>query len=183
MDLGFSDYRRLSRRLDKLIKRKLIRCVGTAQLKEDGGRPENVYFIGMIKADWLAHELRITRIVRAAGWPEMLRLYDVPKFDVVIDNKQSFVRPDGFFINRCRLLEMDCETEQMCEIERKVAAYVGSNKAVLFVTLSQGRITKLKQWTKPLEGFAFFALYQDLLENPNGQVWSDHKGEKVALKL
>jgi len=178
----FGDYRRLSRRLAKLAKRGKLRCVGTAQLKEDGGRPENVYFIGQVRTDWLDHELRITRVVRAAGWPDMLRLYDVPKVKGVYDGKEVDVRPDGQFAEMGRLLEMDCGTEPQVEIEKKAVVLGATGKAIMWVMLSEARMKKLKAWTEAAP-LSLFALYQDLLDKPGGEVWTDHAGSKVATKL
>jgi hypothetical protein len=183
MDL-FTDYRRCSRRMDKLCKRGKCRRAGTAQLKEDGGRPEIVYVIGMVKADQLDHELRITRIARAASWPEMFRLYDVPKLRAIDkDGKPYETRPDAFFPQKGRWFEMDCETEKFFEIERKVKAYAQHGTVtVLWVTLSEARKRKLMAWTKSVE-LSFFAVYQDLLDDPTGEVWCDHLCNKVAIQL
>lgn len=165
-------YGLLSRRLLKLVRRKKTKLIGTVQLKEYGGRPDNVYCGYPIKPDWIEHEVRLTCVFKALGWPDVLRGFDVPRVNGVM--------PDAA-MGKFRF-EMDCASEGQDEIEKKVRALRGTNQPVLFVTTTEARLRKLIRWTKDDIGdIALFCLWSEIIAKGWVTEWQDYEGTKARL--
>lgn len=158
--------------------------IGTVQRREWGGRPENVYCLNRIPAGSLEHDDRLTDVFEALGWPEAERtprVAPVPAFDefgkvthqTYPDARTPYPKP--------RWWEMHCGTEERGVIEKKVAAYRGKERGVLFVVLTEHQRKTIFDWCKPISDVLFVAVFDELLANPTGPVWMTSSGAMRAL--
>jgi hypothetical protein len=171
-----------------MVRRREVGVVGTVE-GEFGSPPQNLYAVDRIPVARATHDWFLTRYFQALGWPEVrrgrrvtplevreLREKKSVKFTVWPDAERRF--PDGHEA----VYEMDMATEDRADIDRKVRGYSTVKKFVLFLTVTDARLEKLKRWTEAgLKGRAFFALWREALAHPTGRIWTDHHGNLVAL--
>lgn len=179
-------YKVLSRTLVNMNRRGDIRIHGTVP-GDVGSPPRNMYGIEPVHPQLLVHEWMMTRYWKALGWPSgVARLSDVEDVPVARNGSVSYrIRPDAarvFPNGKIRWYELDRATEGRAEIDRKVEAYADKKRAVLFITVSDVRLQKLRRWTEALRGFAFFSVWNALVRDPRGPQWIDHAGNRVSLE-
>lgn len=161
------------RRLQKLVRRRRVRLVGT--VCGEVGRPENVYCRWRPKADALLHEVELTRFCLALHAGQIRR---GPQIQDVA------VRPDAeVWINRdLYYLEWDCGTMSYAQIVRhRFPNYRDCKHLVLWVCSTAARRDGLRIRAAAIRHAALFATAADALASPHATVWHDHAGRLAAL--
>lgn len=170
----------LSRLLLKELRKNKIRMLAfTLQLKEWGGRPENVYCNWPVHAQQVAHEVMLTdyllALERAFPGIKILRGYDV----------DPAVRADAdVTLTKLRYVELDRGTEKEPQWEHRAKVLAKAGKGVQVLTLTEARMERLKAWSKKdIADIAFFALWEEAVRNPAGAIWSTiGNPQKLVMK-
>jgi hypothetical protein len=169
----FPSRKKATRRLRKLQRRRLVRCLGSVALKD--GRPEHVYARGRWKSDNLLHEVQLTRVCLKLDADELRR--GVGQVDPTL-------RPDAELrINGDRyLLEMDLGTMSYPDIVRKrFIRYRECSDLVLWVSPTEHRMEGLRRHADMLRAIALFTTLERAVGDPHGAIWTDVDGRRAAL--
>jgi len=171
------DKKALSRILCKMKDRRQI-WETTVQIADFAGDAGKVWSLYKMYAP--AHDRALTKVMKALGWPEE----EKPSHIASVGEGDEKVRPDAVTLfPKPRLWEMDMDTERQEEIEKKVKALKTQPSAVLWVCPTEARRQKLIAWTKDIHDRSFFALWQDLIDDPRGDVWVNNAGKRRAMSF
>ncbi|QDT46147.1 hypothetical protein Pan258_01640 [Symmachiella dynata] len=155
--------------LSRMEKTKKIRFIGSVSLNGIG-RKRNVYARRNVKRDNLLHEIRITQIVEALGWPECNRGLDVD------ENKRADAE---LFIGEYQyFLEFDNGTESRKQVEKRWGVYENTEDPLLVVTTSERRKKSLLRWCD----VGYFTTLETVLKDPWGPIWQSCDGRYEAIE-
>lgn len=160
------------KRLRRLVKRQLIRLVGTVCRK--AGRPEHVYCRYRPKADSLLHEVELTELCLrlAAG-----RIDRGPQ---AVDRT---LRPDAeLWINgQPYFLELDRGTMGYAQIQRRFRVYEATRDFALWVCSTPDRRDDFRARAEGIRHVALFTTIADALRDPHEPIWIDYAGGRTSL--
>jgi len=167
----------LSRIIGKMKRRRQI-WETMIQMADFHGDVRKVWCLYKLYAP--AHDNALTKIMKALCWPDEEKPTNIEP----VGTGDQRVKPDAVTVfPKPRLWEMDMDTEKFEEIEKKVKALMTQPNAVLWVAPTEARRQKLIAWTKDIHDRSFFALWQDVIDNPQGKVWKTGGGAMVALSF
>jgi hypothetical protein len=169
----FPSRKKATRRLRKLERRRVVRCLGSVALKD--GRPEHVFGRGRWKSDNLLHEVQLTRVCLKMHADELRR---------GAGEVDPLLRPDAELrINGERyFLEMDLGSMSYPDVIRKrFAGYRGCRDLVLWISPTVSRMEGLRRHAGMLRDIALFTTLDQALADPHGAIWVDVNGERAAL--
>jgi hypothetical protein len=167
------------------VKAGALRCLGEGQFKEVGGRKERIFCASglKVKSDRVLHDAMMFKYALTLQNARYRLAYDCdPK-----------LLPDAeFWFSNGKVAygEMDMMTESLSTVIKRLGGYEPENIAidpdqkppfmVLFITLSQARIDKLKlrledRW---IAKCLMFGLWYDLIEDGQGGIWETCKGTR-----
>jgi len=161
------------KRLNRLVRRKRVRLVGTVCQK--AGRPENVYCRWTPKVDHLLHEVQLTGLCLQLDAEKILR------GSQIIDEE---VRPDAeVWINgELYYLEWDRGTMSYAQIVRqRFRKYEGCRRLVLWVCSTDVRREGLRSRAESIRQVALFTTAGEALASPHGNIWLDCQGGRASL--
>jgi hypothetical protein len=161
------------RRLNRLVKRKRIRLVGTVCQK--AGRPENVYCRWTPKVDQLLHEVQLTQLCLRLDAEKILRGPQVSDMDVRPD-AEVWINGEAYY------LEWDRGTMSYAQIVRhRFRKYKRCRQLALWVCPTEVRREGLRARAESIRSVALFTTAAEALASPHGEIWLDYQGEKAAL--
>ena len=161
------------KRLNRLVKRRRIRLIGTVCQKL--GRPEHVYCRWTPKIDHLLHEVQLTEMCFRLDAEKILR------GPHVLD---AFVRPDAevWINNDVYYLEWDRGTMSYGQImHHRFRKYEECQHLALWVCSTDMRRDGLRARAEKIRHVALFATAAVALTSPHRDIWMDYHGERVAL--
>lgn len=171
----FSSRQTAQRKLARLCdQKKVVRC-GTVRLNKRGAGFE-VFCIRPVRQDTLLHDVLCTKVVLphvGRGWT-CRRGADV---DSCTLPDAELVRPDGVRF----AVEMDRGTIAVDRVVKRLEKYRGGQAFVLVVTATESRLKRLLAATAHLSGGLLLAPLARVRENPLGEVYEDHLGERVSI--
>ncbi len=162
------------RRLNRLVRRRRIRLVGTVSLKT-AGRPENVYCRWTPKFNQLLHDVQLTQMCFQLDAEKILRGPHV--LDMA-------VRPDAeVWINgTVYYLEWDRGTMSYAQIVRhRFRKYEQCKHLALWVCSTDVRREGLRTRAESIRTVALFTTAREALASPHRSIWIDYRGEKATL--
>jgi hypothetical protein len=160
-------------RLNRLVRRKRIRLVGTVCGKV--GRPENVYARWTPKVDQLLHEVQLTELCLRLDAASILRGPHVHDADI---------RPDAEVVinGETYYLEWDRGTMGYAQVVRhRFRKYERCRHLVLWVCPTVLRREGLRVRARGIRHVALFATAGDALVSPHGEIWVDYQGQWASL--
>lgn len=161
------------RRLDRLVRRRQVRFVGT--VRRAVGRPEHVYCRWRPKADQLVHEVELTEVCLRLDAGRIVRGPHVT---------DTHVRPDAevWANGRVYYLELDRGTTGVGRIAAvRFRKYEGCPHLSLWVCPTTARRDALRTRAERIRGTALFSTLPEVLASPHGPVWLDFDGGRAAL--
>ncbi|MGL4555502.1 MAG: hypothetical protein ACRC33_30400 [Gemmataceae bacterium] len=169
----FPNANKALRRLNRLVRRRRVRLVGTVCQK--AGRPEHVFCRWSPKIDQLLHEVQLTRLCLRLDAGRILR------GSQVVDAE---VRPDAeVWINgTVYYLEWDRGTMGYAQIVRhRFSRYERCRHLALWVCSSEARREGFRARAERIRHVALFTTAREALATPHGEVWLDFGGNRAAL--
>jgi hypothetical protein len=161
------------KRLNRLVRRKRIRLVGTVCGRV--GRPENVYARWTPKVDQLLHEVQLTELCLRMDAATILRGPHVNDADIRPD-AQVWINGEVYY------LEWDRGTMAYGQVVRqRFRKYEHCPRLALWVCPSETRREGLRSRAAAIRQTALFATSAEALTSPHGEIWLDYAGERAAL--
>ncbi len=161
------------KRLNRLVRRKRIRLVGTVNQKE--GRPENVYCRWTPKVDQMLHEVQLTQMCFRLDAAKILRGSQVLDADICPD-AEVWINDELYY------LEWDRGTMSYPQIVRyRFSKYETSRHLALWICPSELRRDGLRARAERIHSTALFTTADEALISPHRHIWIDYQGERAAL--
>lgn len=129
------------------------------------------------KSDQLRHEALLTDFLLCYPEAELVR---GPFVDSRIRPDAELTFPDGRFF----YVEFDTGLQSHSAVLRRQRdAYRDVQQMVLYVTTSQRRLSGLVAHAELVKDIAVFTCLEDVLRDPQGEIWIDAQGNRGALGL
>ncbi len=161
------------KRLNRLVRRKRIRLVGTVCQK--AGRPENVYGRWHPKVDHLLHEVQLTQMCFRLDAERILRGPHVLDAEILPD-AEVWINGEVYY------LEWDRGTIGYTQIVRnRFRKYESCPHLALWICPTEVRREGLRTRAESIRGIALFTTAGEALASPHRDIWIDYQGKKAAL--
>jgi hypothetical protein len=145
----------------KLFLQRRLFQVGRVSLTGIGNK-KDVYCTRKIKSDNVLHEVICTKVARAYGWPSCNRFDEVGP-----------LLPDMEMYMGGKLFNIEIDTGEMKrdQVQRRWSNYAMANESLLVVTPYKTRLEDLLRWSGEVKDLAYFAVLQDVINDPHGDIW------------
>ena len=156
-----------------LRRQRRLRAIGHA-LMETTGRPEIAYCNSWKpKADQLRHEVWVTDFLLCYPDAEIVRGWRVDRH--IRPDAEMQLRGQKFYV------ELDSGEQSHRQVRDRQLAYASVRDFLLYVTLSERRLTGLIKHAESVRHIALFTTLERVVADPHGPVWVDCQGKTVAI--
>jgi hypothetical protein len=165
-------YYRTKQYMNNLVRRGIIPPPMRILWHEDGGRPRNVFCRRSIPYRLLPHEFKALDVAdafRGAGAEVSL--------DRLPLQCDRYMEIDGTPFH----IEIDMGQESLWQLRNLFAKYCGVEGFVLFATVSEKQLQIAKRAAEGADEAILFALINDILKDPFGEIWTDTSGKRNSL--